>query len=195
MKKRNMPPVMILGVCLVLISLCLFLGFQIRQEVGVRQCRRILSDIEAVLPDETAGVPGLQTNPGMPMLEMEGTDYVAILDIPSFGLTLPVADLWDSNRLFRSPARFYGSAYDNTLILGGADDPRQFGFCDKIQPDAQVTVTDMTGARFTYTVSRVERAKHAETAWLMDTGGALTLFCHDSYTMEYIAVRCDFAYE
>lgn len=67
-------------------------------------------------------------------------------------------------------------------------------FCDKIEYGTVVTVTDMTGTQFTYTVSDVHRARHAETQWLMDDDCDLTLFCHDGYSMEYIAVRCTFAY-
>ena len=61
-------------------------------------------------------------------------------------------------------------------------------FCDKIEYGTVVTVTDMTGTQFTYTVSDVHRARHAETQWLMADDCDLTLFCHDGYSMEYIAV-------
>lgn len=93
------------------------------------------------------------------------------------------------------PECFWGSSYDQTLVIGGADDPHQFGFCDKIGHGATVTVTDMTGAQFVYIVQEINRSKHADTQWL--TGGEwdLTLFCHDVYSMEYIAVRCSFAYQ
>lgn len=87
----------------------------------------------------------------------------------------------------------YIVAYDNTLIIGGIDSPQQFGFCKEIELGAYVAITDMTGHRFTYTVSKMERSDHAETSWLTDDESALTLFCHDIYAMEYIAVRCNLA--
>ena len=76
------------------------------------------------------------------------------------------------------------------MVIGGADDPRQFGFCDEIDLGVTVTVTDMTGAEFTYTVSRVDRSSSAEASWLTDAQHDLTLFCRDQYSMEYLAVRC-----
>jgi len=184
----------VLGICLILASISLVLTFQIRMYIGMQHSQKILSGMEQVLPERTAGVPGTYLTSAMPVLEIEDVDYVAMLEVPSFGIVLPVADQWDSNNLFQSPRRFYGSAYDNTLIIGGADDPRQFGFCDKIEFGAMITVTDMTGGQFTYTVSGVDRAKHAESQWLMDADCDLTLFCHDIYSMEYIAVRCNLAY-
>lgn len=189
MKKRAVPILVLLSICLILMSLSLLAIFQIRMHLGAQQCKNIVSLMDQILPDRTAGIPGMNPASCMPVLEIEGTDYVALLEIPSFGITLPVADKWQSNKLPGSPARFYGSAYDNTLIIGGADDSRQFGFCDKIELGALVTVTDMTGARFSYAVSSVERAKHAKTQWLADADCDLTLFCYDIYSMEYIAVR------
>ena len=194
MKKRKFPLVLVLGICLILVSVSLVFVFQIRMHLGAQHCKRILSSMEQVLPERTEGAPGTYLSSAMPVLEIEEVDYVAMLEVPAYDVVLPVLDRWDSNNLIFSPSRFYGSAYDNTLIIGGADDSRQFGFCDKIEHGALITVTDMTGSQFTYMVSKVDRAKHAETQWLMDGNYALTLFCHDVYSMEYIAVRCDLAY-
>ena len=190
MKKRKFPLLLVLGIGLILISLSLLLGFCIQAHLGTQHSQKIVQQMNEILPERTAGVPGMYPAANMPVLEMEGADYVAIVEIPAFGITLPVADLWDSSQLYRSPARFYGSAYENTLIIGGADDPGQFGFCDQIGHGAMIRVIDMTGTQFTYTVSKIERAKHAETQWLRSANWDLTLFCHDTYSMEYIAVRC-----
>ena len=195
MKKRKFPLLLVLGFCLILASVSLVLISQIRMHMGVRHSQKILSSMEQLLPERSPGVPGIYLTSGMPVLEIENVDYVAMLEVPSFGIALPVADQWDSNDLFRSPSRFFGSAYDNSLIIGGADDPRQFGLCDKIEYGTRIIVTDMTGTQFVYTVSGVGRAKHADAQWLMGADCDLTLFCHDIYSMEYIAVRCDFAYD
>ena len=195
MKKRKFPFFLVLGICLLFISVSIVVVFQVRMHMGVAQRQRILSGMEQLLPERTSGAPESQLASAMPVLEIEGADYVAILEVPSCDVTLPVADLWNGNKLSSSPRRFYGSAYDNTLIIGGADDPRQFGFCDKIELGASITVTDMTGAQFSYTVSKVDRGKHADPQWLMNADYALTLFCRDVYSMEYIAVRCNLTYK
>lgn len=195
MKKRKVSLPVVLGVCLILASICIMLGYQFRMRMGVQKSRMIVSQVNALLPERIPGIPELYPESCMPVLEIEGDDYVGILEIPAFGIILPVADKWDSKSLSDSPTRFFGSAYDNTLVIGGSDYPEQFGFCDKIGNGAYVIVTDMTGSEFTYTVSNVERAKHAETQWLLDADCDLTLFCRDMYSMEYIAVRCVFAYK
>lgn len=194
MKKRRLSLVFFLGAGLILCGLCLALVFGLRVSAGSRHSPMVVSSIEQVLPEKTQGIPELYPNSGMPVLEIDGTDYVALLEIPAFGLTLPVADQWDRLKLSQSPARFWGSAYDHTLVIGGTDSAQQFGFCDKIEHGTLVILTDMTGAQFAYTVTDIDRAKHAETHWLTDADCDLTLFCHDLYAMEYLAVRCVFAY-
>lgn len=190
MKKRKISLPLFLGICLILCSLCLMLALQLRMHIGSRKCQQAVSKLSAFLPDRTPGISGIYPGSNMPVLEIDGVDYVAMLEIPAFGVTLPVADKWEEKNLYAFPSRFWGSAYDRTLIIGGADYPLQFAFCDRIAHGELVKITDMTGAQYFYTVSRIDRAKRAETQWLQGAEWDLTLFCRDMYSMEYIAVRC-----
>lgn len=194
MKKRNYSLPLILGAGLILCSLGLMLFFRLQMQLGVKNAQQTFEILAQMLPDRTTGIPGGYAEAAMPALQIGSTDYVALLEIPSAGIALPVANTWDSNKLAFSPARFSGSAYDHTLVIGGADDPGQFGFCDQIDLGVHVTVTDMTGSTFSYTVSQVDRSDSAEVQWLTDSQHHLTLFCRDLYSMEYVAVRCDFAF-
>lgn len=193
MKKRKISLPLLLGVCLILGSLCVFAVFGIWQYTLEQTCRQAVLKLEEALHDVVPGVPGMSG--GMPVMQVEGVDYAALLEVPTFGIKLPVADEWDGQSLAGVPARFYGSAYDGTLVIGGSDTAYQFGFCDQIQHGSAVTVTDMTGSRFSYTVTRIDRAKHAESGWLADEDFDLTIFCRDTYTLEYIAVRCNYSYK
>ncbi len=190
--KRKVSLPMILGAALILCSLCVLAVFQLRISAGDRNCRQIADALAARLPQRTAGVPGVSPTADMPVLELDGTDWVALVELPAYGVVLPVADRWDSGGLAASPARFTGSCYENTLVIGGVDSPRQFGFCDTVGHGDLVTVTDMTGVQFSYTVVDIDRAKHADAAWLTGADCDLTLFCRNVHTVEYIAVRCAF---
>ena len=194
MKKRRFPIVLVLGISLVVISFSLIVGLQIRTHIGATKSQKVVTRMNELLPERIAGVPGIYPNPNMPVLEINDVDYVALIEIPSFDLTLPVADAWNSKKLYNSPARFYGSCYDHSLVIGGADNAYQFSFCDKIENGTVITVTDMTGTQFSYIVSRVDRSKSAESNWLISKDYDLTLFCRDTYSMEYVAVRCSFMY-
>ena len=192
--KRRKPFLLILGTCLIVFSLCCVIVVQFQQYHGAKNCQEVAMEMNKLLPDRTPGDPGAYSDSAMPVLEINGIDYVALIEIPSQGIALPVSDRWNSTGLLDSPARFSGSAYDKSLVIGGTDDPKQFGFCDEIKHDAVITITDMTGAQFSYTVSRIDRAKHAEAQWLQNEAYDLTLFCRSTYSMEYIAVRCVLTY-
>lgn len=188
MKKRWFPILLILGACLILASLSLVAVRALRRERDLYRCREVLEKMETLLPAAATDAPALSGS--MPALSVDGVDYVARLEIAALGLALPVTDAWDKGSVI--PARFGGSAYDGTLVIGGTNDPQGFGFCKTIETGTAVTVTDMTGAAFSYEVTRVDRAPSAEAAWLKDPEADLTLFCRDELAMEYIAVRCLF---
>ena len=191
---RRKPFLLILGTCLIVFSLCCVIVVQLQQYNGTKNCQEVVMEMNKLLPDRTSGVPGAYSDSVMPVLEINGADYVALLEIPSQGVVLPVADQWNSMGLSNSPARFSGSAYDKSLVIGGVDHPKQFGFCDEIEHDAVLNITDMTGVQFSYIVSRIDRSKHAQTQWLQNEEYDLTLFCRSAYSMEYIVVRCILAY-
>lgn len=193
--KRRIHLALILGSCLIVFSLCFMAVTQFRLYSGTKNCQKIAAEMGKLLPDRTPGVPGTYSDSGMPILEINGADYVALIEIPSMGIALPVVDKWNSMDLADSPARFSGSVYDKSIVIGGVDHPKQFGFCDEIEHDAVIVITDMTGAQFFYTVSRVDRAKHAQTQWLQNEEYELTLFCRNTYSMEYVAVRCVLSYK
>ena len=194
MKKGKFPIVLILGICLVVISFSLIVGIQIRTHLGANESQKVVTRMNELLSERIEGVPGTYPNLNMPILEINDIDYVALIEIPSLNLSLPVADVWNSKKLYNSPARFYGSCYDHSLVIGGADNSYQFSFCDKIDNGTVIIVTDMTGTQFFYTVSRVDRSKSAESNWLISRDYDLTLFCRDALSMEYVAVRCSFMY-
>ena len=194
MRKRKIPILLVLGIILVVISFSVIVGLQIRTHIGAVESEKAVTEINELLTERTAGVSGIYPNSNMPVLEINDVDYAALVEIPSLSLALPVADAWDSSGLYRSPARFYGSCYDHSLIIGGADNTHQFSFCDHIDNGTVITVTDMTGAQFSYTVSRVDRSKSAHSSWLISKEYDLTLFCRDIYSMEYVAVRCSYLY-
>ncbi len=194
MKKAKFPITLVLGAALIAVGLSLLVVTQIRSHIGFQNAKAVVSQMNEILPDAGRGDSVLYTGGSMPALQIDGTDYVAKLEIAACDVNLPVADEWSKNKLFKAPARFSGSAYENSMVIGGADYPHQFAFCGKIENGTVVKLTDMTGAIFTYEVKRVDRSKKAQSKWLTDADCDMTLFCRDFYSGEYIAVRCDLTY-
>lgn len=192
--KKRVPIALILGCCLLICSFCLFAFAQIRIYRALVKAEDVVRKIEELLPKRIGGVAGSVSDSAMPVLEMGKEDYIALVEVPGFGVTLPVCSSWDVGKLSGSPCRFWGSVYDNSLVIGGSDQKGQFDFCDRINPGAVITVTALNGEEFKYQVARVDRAKHAKAEWLMEETYDLTLFVRAAYSLEYIAVRCSALY-
>ena len=183
----------ILGISLLAVSLGLLLYSRIQAGRAANSCESVIAQMESLLPERTVGVPEDFTEMGMPVLQLGKQDFCGLVEVPAFGVKLPIYNNWETGKLTFFPCRFWGTVYDGSLVLGGADQDGQFDFCDQIQNGSYVTVTDMTGSEFTYTVTRIDRSKNADAGTLLKEGFDLVLFARDSYSLEYLIVRCNMA--
>lgn len=188
--RRSAKAAFAVGCLLILGSLGLLAATQLRVRQAREENAEILRVMEEVLPPRREGLADTYRNMEMPALEIGGEDFAALLEIPAFGVTLPVSNHWEKGDVTLRPCRFWGTVYDGSLIVGGADQPGQFDCFDRIPNGANVTVTDMTGAEFSYAVARVERSDSARAEVLLDEEAELTLFVRDAYSLEYIILRC-----
>ena len=177
-----------IGVALVAVSICSAAVFGWLRHRGVRQAAEVVARIEAALPPLSVGAQEEYRVMQMPVLSVEDADFVGLLEIPAYGVKLPVCDQWQSAALSRYPCRFWGTAYDGSLIVGG--NATQLACLGQVQIGDRVQVTDMQGAVFSYTVTRIRRADHADNETLQSEA-ALTLFAQDGYNVEYIIVECE----
>lgn len=188
MKKSRI--LQIIGYGLILGSLVAVLAGLVFQHISAEANRRVAAQIEAFLPPRVPGVKEQYSVMEMPVLQLNGSDYVALLEVPAYDVQLPVRNNWKPASLGCGPHRFYGTVYDGSLIIGGSDQKNQFDFISHMQLGDQVMVTDMTGTQFGYRVSEIRRADSVPAELLMDGTGDLTLFVRGSYSMIYIVVRC-----
>lgn len=181
---------LVVGLVLVAASIVCIIGMEVSAVLAQKEAARIVSRLETVMPKRHAGIKDALTNMTMPAFSVDGKDFIGVLEIPVLGRTLPVSSRWDTGTLGRYPCRFTGTAYDGSLIIGGSDRAGQFRGFDTLNVGATVTVTDMTGAVFTYEVKRIDRASHAGAEVLTRGEYDLVLFVQDAFAMEYIIVRC-----
>lgn len=188
--KRSAKIIFTLGCLLIAAGLALLLILQVQTKQAQRSNGEIIQTMESLLTARTTGAVDEERTVEMPALELQGKDFIALLEIPAYGLKLPVCGEWDKSLISTHPCRFYGSAYNGTLVIGGSDRAEQFDFFDRIYTDATVKLTDMTGCTYTYTITRVDRSKTADADTLLDESSHLTLFVRDAQLPEYIILRC-----
>lgn len=92
----------------------------------------------------------------MPVLTIDGVDYIGILIVPSLGLELPVAGNWSYPNLRRSPCRYKGSAYSNDMIIAGHNYSRHFGGLKYLAIGEEISFRDVDGHIFQYQVDDIE---------------------------------------
>ena len=57
---------------------------------------------------------------------VDGIDYIGVLDIPSLNLSLPVASSFSYSKLRVSPCLYAGSCYSNDMVIAGHNYARHF---------------------------------------------------------------------
>ena len=145
--------------------------------------------ISAQIPAPQDAALEERTNNAMPLLSIEGTDFVGILEMPRFGSALPVGANW--GKVSHYPCRFDGSAYDRTLQLGATTQKGQYDFYREISVGDSISFTDMEGNRYQYAVADIRYESHADQAALTKKDADLTLFIKNIYASEYIILFCD----
>lgn len=188
--KRGSKLLRFLGCLLILCSLMTLLTTRFLAERARTEAARTALRISTIIPERTAGAMDTYSSMEMPVLQVGGKDYVALLSVPAFDVLLPVAANWDAGELIKQPCRFQGTVYNGSLVVGGFDQRGQLDFLDRIEPGMAITVTDMTGAEYRYQVDRVDRTEQAEAAVLAPETAGLILFVRDAYSLEYLIVRC-----
>lgn len=188
--KEKMNLLQKIGFLLVLISCLLVLGSELLAYWNRTATASLTQQIKASLPEIIEGNPENYTDKDMPVLQLKGEDFCGLLQVPAFGISLPIRSSWNSNAVSQYPCRFWGSTYDNSLIIGGSARKDQFAFCGSLDLGDEIRVTDMTGAQFSYEVAAIDRSGHADMDIFQEKESHLILFVRDDVTLNYIIVRC-----
>lgn len=138
-------------------------------------------------------VPEFMYNPEMemPVVRINGNDYLGILEIPALGLKLPVMSGWSYPLLRSAPCRYTGSAYARNLILMAHNYNSHFGQIKNLHEGDKVTFTDADGYIFYYKVVEREILMPESVADMQSGGWDLTLFTCTIGGQSRVTVRCE----
>ena len=182
MKKVNI--FYLLGALLVTASLALLVVNGRQASAHSAHLAQTAATLDSLLPQRTSSFIGQYTDTEMPIRENGGTDYCALMEITKTATSLPVADSWADAKT--SPARYYGSAYDGTMIIGG----NGLGFVTQLDVGDTITIVDMLGGQFRYNVDRIDRASDVNMEKLAKADSQLTVFSYNRTEKKYVIVRC-----
>ena len=128
----------------------------------------------------------------MPVIHVDGEDYIGTVSVPCLELELPVISEWSYPRLKKAPCRYLGSAYSNDMIIAAHNFKKHFGQLKNISLGDTVTFTDVDGNVFTYRVSDVENLPGTAVEEMEAGEWDLTLFTCTNGGRTRVTVRCTF---
>ena len=129
----------------------------------------------------------------MPVIEIDGYDYIGVLQIPSLDLTLPVISDWSYPALQIAPCRYEGSAYDGGMVIAGHNFDSHFGKLSQLEPGDEIRFVDLSGNTFTYAVAETEVLDATAIDQMVNGGWDLTLFTCTLSGETRFTVRCTLA--
>lgn len=154
-----------------------------------------VSVIETGIPDETEKIETLEILPQvikeMPEVEINGQNYIGMLEIPVLELKLGIISHWNEERLQIAPCRYTGSVYTDDLVIAAHNYSSHFGKLKELQPGDRVCFTDTDGKTTEYNVVLQENLMPEDVEEM--TGGMwdLTLFTCTLGGKSRVTVRCD----
>ena len=195
-KKRNSIILMITGLLLIAAALYLTWANLWEQRSAGVASDFALDEVQAAIfeaaKDQDDDPPYIQ-NPEMemPIVTIDGLDYIGVLTIPSMNLELPILSEWSYPNLKKSPCRYKGSAYTDDFILLGHNYTTHFGKLRRLNPGDRIKFTDAVGNEFWYEVIDQEILEPTMVQDLQTGDWDLTLFTCTLGGRTRVTVRCD----
>lgn len=175
-----------LGAVLILSALLLLLYNRHEAALAGKEAEILLSDVEAAIGGQTSsGGPTDPTEeteteptlpPELPVVHLNGYDYVGYVEIPALELKLPVMATWDYDLLQVAPCRQFGSSRTDDLVIAAHNYVTHFGYLKKLVPGDTVTFTDMDGIVNTYAVEKTETLDPTSVDAVKNSGCDLVLY-------------------
>ena len=176
-----------IGIALFAVAAGWLLVWQGSVHVAKNQAARTVETLSSLLPEPQGAAPEERTDNAMPVLPLKGTDYVALLEMPAYGLCLPVADRWGSTS--RQPCRYSGSVYDGSLKLGATSQAGQFAFYREISVGDSLYLTDMSGSRYRFQVADIRYVDEVDEQAL-SRDASVVIFIYNVYGWDNIVLYC-----
>lgn len=126
----------------------------------------------------------------MPIQTIDGQDYIGILQIPSFGLSLPIIDQWSYPSLRIAPCRYDGSAYMDNFIIAAHNYTSHFSHLKDLEAGDEIRFTDNDGNVFHYEVIMMEILEPTAIEEMKSSEWDLTLFTCTVGGSYRVTVRC-----
>lgn len=157
-----------------------------REKRAADNTDQIRAQLQQFIPSEPLDVKPAE----MQSVEIDGTAYVGMLQIPSLELSLPVARDFSYETLNSSVCRYAGTVPDQDMIIAGHNYRCHFKDLGTLVVGDEVEFTDVTGRVSSYTVVQMEILPGTAADRLTWSEPGLTLFTCTYDGARRVVVRC-----
>ena len=196
MPKKTGIAIIAVGAALILSALLLLLYNRYEDAHAGQEAESLLASVEEAISAQTMDVPTAAApsptplDPEMPVVMLDGYEYVGYVEIPALGLKLPVISEWSDAKLKKAPCRYSGSAYLKNMIIAGHNYRTHFSGIKRLNPGDSVVFTDADGNVFSYEVAEIETVGGYDIEKMEAGDWDLTLFTCTNKGKARAAVRC-----
>lgn len=176
------------GVLLLAAAMSLFLFGAWKSATQREELSEAMLSMQELFNDSTAGLIGDWAGEDMPQLEIDGRNYIGLLEVPECGIALPVAAAWETGLFPFRPARYSGTLYNDSLVIGGSNAEDSFAFIGQLDAGDWVNFTDVQGIRYVFAVSKITHNTTIDIDELRSFDTPLLLFTKkdDSYLVAHL---------
>ena len=201
MPKKTGIAIVAVGAALILSALLLLLYNRYEDAHAGQEAESLLASVEEAISAQTMDVPTAAApsptplDPEMPVVMLDGYEYVGYVEIPALGLKLPVMSEWDYTRLRVAPCRQFGSSRTDDLVIAAHNYENHFGRLKELSKGDTVIFTDMEGLVNTYCVEKIETLAPDAVDAVQNSGHDLVLYTCTKGGKTRVTVFCDRAAE
>ncbi len=112
----------------------------------------------------------------MPVVTIDGYDYIGYITIPDIDIELPVMSDWSYPKLRIAACRQFGSSRTDDLVIAAHNYETFFGKLKNLTVGAEVIFTDMDGIVNTYQVEKIETLQPTDVDQVQNSGYDLVLY-------------------
>ncbi len=145
---------------------------------------------QTAVPEQTPTPEPTAIPEAMPVVTMDGSEFVAILSIPTLDLEFAVRNEWSKPGAKKSPCRYVGSVYTNDLIICAHNYTSHFGRLNELKQGDPIILVDMNGQVYTYHVVMIDEIGKYDIEGMVSSGYDLSLFTCTIGGKARVTVRC-----
>lgn len=145
---------------------------------------------QSIEQQSNESAPIIDPDASMPVREVDGHEFIGLLEIPDLGLALPVQNAWSEQAARFSPCRYEGTVYAGNMIIAGHNYRTHFRHLKDLEMGAEVRFTDVTGHVYEYRVTGLETIDGYDVEGMRSGDWDLTLFTCTWNSVSRVTVRC-----